>query len=56
MEVLMFMLDATHIVTSESMLLRGNNSATTVSKTPGFNSAAANIVIISTLAANISPI
>lgn len=55
MDVIMNMLDATHILTAGSLLLGGNNPATTVSGTPSLASAAVGVVIDPTLAANICP-
>jgi len=55
MEILIYMLDATHMVTSGSILLGGSNPATTVSGVPGVNSAAAGVVIVPGSACNLCP-
>ena len=55
LEVIIYMLSATNVVTSGSMLLGGANPATTVSGNPGINSVAAGVAIVGTSAGNICP-
>lgn len=55
LDAIMVMLDATHMLTSGTLLMAGMNPATTVSGVPGFSSAAAGVVIDPTVAGNICP-